>query len=48
MKIYSIVSWKLFLNESKIFKKLSQHQRENQGKNNNDTLDLLQPIHSLF
>lgn len=47
MKIYSIVSWKLFLNERKIFKKLSQHQREGQGKNN-DTLDLLLPINLLF
>lgn len=48
MKIYSIVYWKLFLNERKIFKKLSQHQREGQGKNNNDTLDLLLPINLLF
>lgn len=48
MKIYSIVSWKLLLNERKIFKKLRQHQREGQGKNNNDTLDLLLPINLLF
>lgn len=41
MKIYSIVSWKLFLNERKIFKKLSQHQREGQGKNNNDTVHFI-------
>lgn len=36
------------LNECKFFKKLSQHQRENQGKNNNDTLDLLLPMHTFI